>query len=378
MSLEKFRENFPHLKTNQIYFNHAAVGPWCIQAIDRINEYSRQMSGEKIENYQNLFKWSERAKNKLAILLGANPSRIAWIDNVSNALNVLANGVKWRKGDEIILNDLEFPSNVYPFLNLQKQGVEIKFAKSTNGKVNLEEIEKLVTPSTKLISISHVQFLTGYRANLEIIGNYCMVKGIIFSVDAIQSAGVVDINVEKCKIDFLAGGTQKWLMSSQGLSYFFITEELQSKIDQKNVGWTSVNNAWNLLDYDLSLKSGADRFQNGTQNSLGIAIFDAVLELFISAGIQNIESKIIRNTNFFESKLRGIGISSYSSNYDSSQKSGIVSFYHDKANEIFDGLEQWDVKCALRENVIRFSPHFYNNEEEIEKVVEILNKCLGN
>jgi selenocysteine lyase/cysteine desulfurase len=334
------------------------------------------MSGEKIENYQNLLKWSERAKSNLAILLGANSSRIAWIDNVSNALNILANGIHWKKGDEIILNDIEFPSNVYPFLNLQKQGIEVKFAKSSNGKVDLEEIEKLVTPSTKLISISHVQFLTGYRANLEILGNYCRERGIIFCVDAIQSAGVVNIDVEKFKIDYLAGGTQKWLISSQGLSYLYITEELHSKIEQKNVGWTSVNNAWNLLDYDLSLKSGADSFQNGTQNSLGIAIFDAVLELFISAGIQFIESRILENTNLFESLLAKMGIETYSSKFEQLQKSGIVSFYHEKADEIFNGVEQRNVKCALREKVIRFSPHFYNNGEEIKNTVEILNECL--
>lgn len=376
MNLEDARNLFPHLKTNQIYFNHASIGPWCDLALKRLEEYSKQRSGDEIENYEYFLQWSLSAKEKLAALLGTNPKRIAWIDNVSNGLNILAQGLNWNPGDRIILNDLEFPSNVYPFLNLKKLGVEIDFIKNRNGIINVEDIEKAITSKTKLISISHVQFLTGYRANIDAIGELCKKHNIIFCVDAIQSAGVVKIDVEKSNVDFLSGGTQKWLMSSEGLSYIYLTEELQEKIDQKFVGWTSVQNAWNLLDYKLELKKSADKFQNGTLNSLGIAIFDAVLNLFFEFGIQNIENRIINNTNYFIEKLSDIGITPVLKNVSSDNLAGIVSFKNEKAKLIFDELKKQNIHCAVREGMIRFSPHFYNTKDEIEKVIYELKRLI--
>ncbi|MEJ5352258.1 MAG: aminotransferase class V-fold PLP-dependent enzyme [Melioribacteraceae bacterium] len=376
MNLEEARRLFPHLKTNQIYFNHASLGPWCELALKRLQEYAIQRSGEKIENYENFLGWSFSAKEKLAALLGTMPERIAWVDNVSNGLNILAQGLKWQNGDRIILNDLEFPSNVYPFLNLKKHGVEIDFIKNRDGIVDIEDIEKTITPKTKLISISYVQFLSGYRANIDAIGELCKKHNIIFCVDAIQAAGAVQIDVTKSKIDFLAGGTQKWLMSSQGLSYIFVSDELQERIDQKFIGWTSVENAWNLLDYNLKLKKNADRFQNGTLNALGIAIFDAVLNLFIDFGIKNIEERIIANTNYFIEKLLENGFNPILKNVDQQNRAGIISFKHSGSKKIFDELEKRKIHCAFREGMIRFSPHFYNTKEEIDFVLENLNDII--
>ncbi|MCX6169014.1 MAG: aminotransferase class V-fold PLP-dependent enzyme [Ignavibacteriales bacterium] len=377
MDINEVRNLFPHLQTDQIYFNHAAIGPWSSLVLNRINEYAQQRSGSKIENYPFLLKWNSGAKEKLGKILGTTTDRLAWVDNVSNGLNILAQGLDLKEGDRIILNDIEFPSNIYPFLNLQKRGIEIDLIKSRNGIVDIEDIEKVITPRTKLVSISLVQFLSGYRADIDAIGELCRQRGIIFCVDAIQGAGVVQIDVNKSKIDFLSGGTQKWFMSSQGLSYIFLTEELQNRIDQKNVGWTSVDNAWNLLDYDLALKSSADRFQNGTVNALGVAIFDAMLNLFLDFGMQNVENKILVNTNFFIEKLSQIGIKTILENVTENNRAGIVTFRHEDSKRIYDELEKRKIYSAVREGMIRFSPHFYNTKDEIENVVNELGKITG-
>ena len=374
MTVSEARELFPHLKTDQIYFNHAAIGPWSSAVVNRISEYVSQRSFTNVENYKFVLEWNASAKQKLANLICASPERIAWNDNVSNGINILAQGLEWKQGDRIILNDLEFPSNVYPFMNLKKHGVEIDFAKSKDGIVDVDDIAALINNRTKLISISLVQFLTGYRADIEAIGQLCKKHEIIFCVDAIQGTGVVQIDVEKSNIDFLSGGSQKWLMSSQGLSYIYVTEELQNRIRQKNVGWTSVDNAWNLLEYDLTLKKSADRFQTGTLNSLGIAVFDASLELFQNFGMSNIEKGILSNTKYFVQRLDEIGFPSLLKNVEDKNRAGIVSFKHERANEIFKELEKRRIFCAVREGMIRFSPHFYNTKEEIEKVVAELEK----
>ncbi len=378
------RSLFPHIKTGQIYFNHAALGPWSALVLNRIDEYSKQRSGEAIENYKSFLSWSSSAKNKLCKLIGASPDRIAWIDNVSNGLNILAQGLKWKQGDRIVINDIEFPSNVYPFLNLREYGVEVDIIKSVNGIVDYEEIEKVITPKTRLVSISAVQFLSGYRAELYSIGELCKKNNIIFCVDAIQATGVVQIDVVKSKIDFLCGGTQKWLMATEGLSYLYITEELQYRIIQKHVGWASVENAWNLLQYDLTLKNSAERFQTGTVNALGVAMLDASLDIFDKfrfenfspGGIVDCEARIKENTNYFISKLLEIGIDPLLKSVDEKNKAGIVTFKHEKAKEIFACLESKKIYGAVREGMIRFSPHFYNTIEEIDRVIEELKNML--
>ena len=374
MTLSEAREFFPHLKTDQIYFNHAAIGPWTTLAINRLNEFAVQRSGQKIENYQHFLRWNVGAKEKLGKLLNANPDRIAWVDNVSNGMNILAQGLSWKQGDRIIINDQEFPSNIYPFLNLKKEGVEIDIVKSENGRLDVEHIEKAITPKTKLVSISAVQFLTGYRADITAIGELCKKRKIVFCVDAIQAAGVVQIDVEKSNIDYLAGGTHKWLMSTEGASYIYLTEELQSRINQKFVGWTSVKDAWNFLDYNLTLRNTADKFQNGGVNTLGISILDTVLNLFIDFDMHKVEQRIVENTGHFVKRLTDIGIEPLLKGIPENNMGGIVTFKHDKANHIFEELEKRRIYCAMRMGMIRLSPHFYNNKDEIDKVVKILNE----
>ncbi|MGK9476266.1 aminotransferase class V-fold PLP-dependent enzyme [Melioribacter sp. OK-6-Me] len=376
MEINEIRNLFPHIKTGQIYFNHAALGPWSKPLLDRLELYSRQRSGEKIENFKFFLKWNASAKAKLAQLLNTKSNRIAWTDNVSNSINILAQGLTWKTGDQIILNDLEFPSNVYPFLNLKKHGVELTIVKNRNGIVDIEDIEQAITAKTKLISISSVQFLSGYRANIDEIGKLCRNKGIIFCVDAIQGVGAIDTDVQKFNVDFLTGGTQKWLMSMEGLAYFFISEELQERIDQKFVGWTSVEDAWNLLDYNLILKKDADRFQNGTLNTLGVALFDTMLDIFTQLGIANIERRILANTNYFIEQLSEAGFEPMLKNIPERNRAGIVTIIVDNPEKIFEELARHQIHCSLRQGLIRFSPHFYNTSDEIDMTIDILKKSM--
>ncbi len=376
MEKEKIRSLFPHLKTNQIYFNHAAVGPWNELILKRLEEYKNLRIGEMINPYPYFVEKSKSEKEKLSQLINCSPDRIAWIDNVSNGISLLVNSLKWNDGDEVILNDIEFPANVYPFLNLKSKGVEVKFAKSKNGIVDFDDIISLVTNKTKLISISYVQFLSGYNAKINEIGNYCKTKNIIFCVDAIQATGVLNIDVQKSKIDFLIGGTQKWLMTSQGLSYFFITEELQNRLNQESVGWLSVKNENEFLNYKLELKDTAERFQNGTLNALGVCLFDASLDLFIDTGIINIQNEIRENSLYLINELNEIGVNPILLNVNQNHLSGIVSFRHKKNNEMYEKLISRKIMCAMREGYIRLSPHFYNTYDEIDLVVNEIKECL--
>ena len=376
-TIEEARNYFPYIKTGLVYFNHAAVGSISTLVKSKLDEYLLQRSETVVENYFETIPQVKSAKEKIARLVNSDVNSIGWTDNVSNAMNIIAQGLDWKYGDQIILNDIEFPANVYPFLNLKNIGVEILFAKSENWKVDLPEIEKLVTSKTRLISISMVQFLSGYRADIKAIGDYCKSKNIIFCVDGIQAAGNVNINLRYYSVDFFAGGTQKWLMGLQGLSYFYISKNLFDKIIPKNIGWTSVKNAWHFLDYKLDLLDNADRFQNGTNSRIAMIAIDESLNLFEKIGYAQIENKILENSTYFIQKLTDNGLNPILKNIEMKNIAGIVSLKINNTENIMRNLKERKIACSLREGLIRFSPHFYNTKDEINYVVDELTKQIS-
>ncbi|RJP67089.1 MAG: aminotransferase class V-fold PLP-dependent enzyme [Ignavibacteriales bacterium] len=375
MNISDSHKYFPFVKSGMIYMNHAAISPLSLPVVEAINSYLKVRSETEIENFPDFIKLAAETKILLSEMINSpSADRIAFVENTSNGLNILAQGLQWKQGDRIILNDIEFPSNVYPFLNLKSYGVEIDFVKSKEGIVTVEDIETAITPNTKLVSISFVQFLNGYRINLERLGNLCRSKGIIFCVDSIQGLGALQLDVQKYKIDFLSNGGHKWLMGLEGLGFIYLTEELQEHLNPKYVGWTSVVDAWNLLDYNLTLRKSADCFQNGTLSSPGIVALNASQKFRSSFGYDKIEETILNNSEYFISSLNEAGINPILKNINKENLSGIVSFKSEKANEIFEALQKENIVAAVREGVVRLSPHFYNAQDEIDQVVSILKR----
>ena len=374
MNKSEVRNKFPYLVNGIIYFNHAATGPFSSPVVNRLTNLLIEKSEKNIDDFDSFITVAEETKILLAELINCNVDRIAFVDNTTNGLNIPAQSIDWKKGDRILLNDIEFPANVYPFLNLKRIGVEVDFVKSENGIVTADQIINSIKPETKLVSVSFVQFLSGYKVDLEKIGNYCRANNIIFSVDGIQGIGAMRVDVKKCKIDFLSCGTQKWLLGMQGLAFIYVDEEFQKKMIPANVGWLSVENAWNLLDYKLDLKTSANVFQGGTLNTFGIYAFNSSLTLFNDFGFDNVESEVLSNTKYFITKLKSIGLDCVLSNCNEKELAGIVTIKVKDPEKIFDELEKKKIFGSLREGFIRFAPHFYNTHHEIDKVVEELQK----
>ncbi len=375
-TVEEVRKLFPYIAHGKIYFNHASIGPLSRLVLSRLNEYFYERSTSKIKNFEAFLAADSGGRENIAKLLNCKADRVTWIDNVSNGMSVLANSLQWQKGDEIILNELEFPANVYPFLNLQKQGVIVKFVKANNGCVLTEDIKAEITDRTKLISISYVQFLTGYRADLEEIGKLCKTNNIIFSVDTIQALGAFAVDVEKCNIDFVCGGTQKWLMGIQGLSYMYIKKELQDKMIQSTVGWLSVEDYWNLLDYNLELKKDASSFMNGSVNLIGIIAVEATTNLLLSFGMDKVADTVLSNSKYLINKLNELDIKPVLSGLEDKYLSGIVSFSIPNAELIQQELEREYIIFEIRREYIRIAPHFYNNKEDFDRFITELKKYL--
>jgi selenocysteine lyase/cysteine desulfurase len=370
--IEKARSFFPYLKNGIIYFNHASTAPISTAMKYRIDEFVKERSEFALDDYWAFKSVADETKEMIGEMINCSGDRIAFLDNTTNGIIWLAQGIDWKPGDRIILNDVEFPANVYPFLQLKEKGVEVDFIKSTNGIVTAEEVIDVIQPKTKLISISYVQFLSGYRIDLEKIGRVCKEKGIIFSVDAIQGLGAVRLDIEKFNIDFLASGTQKWLLGLQGLAFIYVRKEFQDKMKSAPIGWLAVKNAWNLLNFDLTTKETGERFQPGTLNNLGIYAFNSSMKLFKEFGFDEIEKQILSNSKYFIDELTKIGYDSPLLLLPEKHLSGIVSFKSENAQKIFDILSLKKIVCSLREGYIRFAPHFYNTTQDIDFVVNVL------
>ncbi len=376
MTLDQVRSYFPHLRTGNIYLNHAAVSPLSTFVIDKINNFLFGRSVTDIDNFSKVGEIINGTKERVAKLIKCDKDRIAFFDSTTTGLNLLAQGINWQEGDKVLLTETEFPSNIYPFLNLRNKGVESFFVKNKNTIVTADDIIDAVKPGTRLIYVNAVQFLSGYRADLKKIGKFCRENEIIFCVEASQAAGAVNLNVHELNIDYLTSTTEKWLMGLRGLAFMYLTQELQNKFPDRLEGWSNVENALFLIDYDLGAKKSAETLQSGTISVIGATALKGSLDLMDAFGYREAESNLISNSRYLINLLAERGFNSPLLYESDKNIAGIVSFYSSRAKEIFNVLNGHNISCSLREGFIRFSPHYYNTKSDIDKVIGIIDKEL--
>ena len=363
-NLPLYRSWFPFLSTGKIWMNHAAVSPLSRRVSDAVERYLHRCAIEEIDTYLSSLPIAAKTKANLGAMIGALPDRIAFAGNTSDGLNVLASGLEWRAGDRIILNDSEFPSNIVPFINLRRHGVEIDFLETRQGEITAERIEELITPRTRLVSLSFVQFLSGFRADLDAIGGVCKKHGVIFCVDAIQGLGASPLNVRSANIGFLSCGAPKWLMGLMGIGFIYVSEELQQQIHQAYAGWTSNKNFFgDFFKYRIDFDETARRYENGTQNYAGIVALCESTTTLLEVGIENIQSHLQRMTDILIADVDDAGFEVMTPR-DHSKRAGIVTFKCSDTGKLFNSLAKENITVSLREGMIRVSPHFYNSPDE--------------
>ncbi len=297
-----------------------------------------------------------------------------------NALNVIAAGLPWKTGDRVLLNDLEFPANVYPYVNLKHLGVELDIISTRDNRLTPEMIEHAITSRTRLLALSAVQFLTGHRADLESIGELCRSRGIIFAVDAIQAVGAVRIDVRQMKIDAAAAGGQKWQMAPHGTGFLYLTEHLQSLLQQKHLGWLSVSNPWDFHTFTQPLAASARRYEGGSLNVPGLYGYRAALAQLLDFDIRSIEDHILDLTDALIAGLSAIPGVVLRTPRARGEHAGIVTIQLPPAvneNRVFAQIAATDVAISLREGMLRFSPHFYNTKEEIARAIDITQYSIA-
>jgi len=371
-NLSLYRSWFPFLSTGKIWMNHAAVSPLSSRVKAAVEAYLQRCAVDEIDTYTGVLPTAAKTRANLGAMIGAPADRIAFAGNTSDGLNVLASGLDWHPGDRIILNDFEFPSNVVPFINLKRLGVEIDFIRTKYGEVNAEQIDTLITPRTRLVSLSFVQFLSGFRADLKAIGEVCRRHGIVFCVDAIQGLGASPLDVRSSNIQFLSCGAPKWLMGMMGLGFVYVSEALQEQIRQAYAGWTSNRNFFgDFLTYRIDFDETARRYENGTQNYTGIVALSESTTTLLHVGIENIQTHLHRLTDLLIGYADEAGFEVVTPR-DLSRRAGIVSFKCPNAAQLFDSLAKENIVVSIREGLIRVSPHFYNSPGEAEAIRSVL------
>ena len=375
---EELRALFPHTKTS-IYLDHASIGPLSVRVRAALEAHLLGRSEGAVNTFFQDLELVKQCRKNLATLINAeSPDRIAFFMNTSDALNVVPTGLQWSAGDRIVVNDLEFPANVYPYWNLKKHGVELDILPTRDGEVTPDMIEQAITDSggrVRIVSLSAVQFLSGFRADMAAIGAICKRYGVIFIVDAIQAAGAVPLDVQAMSIDALACGAQKWLMSTTGLAFLYITEELQQRVEQANLGWISVAKPWDFFRYEQPLSATATRYENGTLNFPGAIALGESVKTFLEIGVSNIERHLQMLTQLLMDGLCENPAFTHVTDFAPERRAGIVSAtLADQASgdALCEKFLQRNITISLRDGRLRFAPHCYNTAEEIAQTLDVV------
>lgn len=374
------RAKFPHTK-NSIYFNVASAGPYSIDSYQILDEHYKTCLNARLGSEQNIFAALENIRRSGKKLFGCSAQEIGYGFNTSFGINLAAFGLPLQKGDEVLLSDVEFPANVYPWLELRNRGVKIKFVKSGDGFLEVDDFEKAITKRTKVIATSSVQFFNGYKIDLRSLGEICKSRNIFFVVDAMQGTGCEPINVRKCNINIATAGGQKWLLSPQGSGLFYISDETKQILDAPWRSWLGVD--WkcdwtNLNDYTRQFESSARQYEMGTYPGGHVLAFDNALSFLTGLGISNIQKHnhglIDRLVDYLQSEPVWRVVSSL----DKKHRSSILSFTTDTLmiKDVHRQLLKNKIVTAVREGAIRVSVHLYNDASDIDKLINILKQSV--
>jgi cysteine desulfurase / selenocysteine lyase len=363
-----YRDEFP-VTQNLIYLNHAAVAPLARRSARAMQELAEDALQFGSLHYDRWLDAYEGLRVAAARLIGANRSEMALIKNTSEGISMIAQGLDWRPGDRIVAFREEFPSNYYPWLRLEAHRCYVEWL-SVNDP--LEKIEMACT-GAKLLSISFVQYLSGFRADLNAIGEICKRHNCFFFVDAIQGLGAFPLDVEAAHIDALAADGHKWLLGPEGCGILYVRKSRQDSIFPEEFGWTNVAGYNDYASRDMALRQDAGRYECGTLNTIGCYGLRASVELLLEAGVERLAPAI---QSLADQLALGAVDKGYQLLGDRTPENGagIIAIQKpglDSRKVVFD-LKQKGIIAAPRQGWVRFSPHFYISPEDIDRVIEAL------
>jgi len=373
---EELRRNeFPVVR-DKIFLGHAGVCPLPRCVADAISECARQ--GTLGDQEAFMLHRLDEARKLAAQLLNCQTDEIALVGPTSLGLSLVASGLNFRKGDNILIYHDDYPSNVYPWMALAAKGVQVRLL-NTRGLGVIRPIDVIgqVDENTKLVALASCHFISGFRIEIAAIGKYLRERGILFCLDAIQTLGAFPTTVEQ--VDFLAADAHKWLLGPCAAGIFYVRRELQEKLNPPIYGWHNVRNPNFVEQEQIVFRSGAVKYEAGTQNLLGLVGLIASMELALEIGIENIAAELLRKRALLVPALQKKGFTFLNADVKPENAGGIVSFFQPGKDltALNQKLSEAGIVASLRtdrkgQNYIRLSPHFYNTDAELQRVLELL------
>lgn len=362
---------------NQIYLAHAAVSPLPKRVAERMTVYltESQFSDQEVAAGEAV----EETRRALARLLQANPDEVAFIGATSNALSLIAAGFPFQPGDNVVIYRDDYPSNVYPWMALESRGVKVRSIQVPRlGEISAENVMKSVDGRTRMAALSSCHFLSGFRIDLDAIGSALREHGAAFCVDGIQSLGAFPTSLRH--VDFMAADSRKWMLGPSAAGVLFVRKEWQERLQPNGWGWHNLIGTGFTAADSLELRPSARRYEPGMANIAGLVGLGAAAELIQEVSLPAIATELKRKRAYLIEKLRQTGWQILGDTTNSDHWGGMLSASHPRRNseKVFKTLEQQKIRISLREirggrQYIRFSPHFYNTNAELDAALATLD-----
>lgn len=368
------RQQFPITETWN-YLNHATHGPFPVGTATAIAELAHAWTQPADLDHSGNDKTINAVREMIAGMVNGKPENMAFTGNLAESMSLAAAGIDWKDGDNCIIPEQEFPSVVYPFLNLEHRGVSVRFApKGSDGFTSLDEIRAVADQRTRAIVVSHVEFMSGFRNDLAAFAQLAHDLDAVLIVDVTQSLGPCDIDVQASGVDVIAAHSYKWLMASYGVGVTHLSDRAIERIRPTYAGRLSVDLGFEDLGYELRWRQGAERYQTGGMNWITMAGLKASLDVITSMKPAEIAEHTVRLTDRFLDGVERKGLQARSSR-NPKHRSAIVAFTtgSEAADaDLVQKLEAQKISVVQRGLGIRVSPYFYNTEDEIDQLIEAL------
>jgi selenocysteine lyase/cysteine desulfurase len=370
------RREFPAAQ-DRIFLAHAGVCPLPSRVARAITDYTREASTGDQEKF--IFPTILNEGRKLAAkLLSCQSEEVAFVGPTSLGLSLVASGLKFRRGDNVLIYFDDYPANVYPWLALAEQGVEVRLMNTRGlGLIRAMDVMGQVDENTRLVALASCHFISGFRIDLPAIGKYLRQRKILFCVDGIQTVGAFPTTVEH--VDMLAADAHKWMLGPCGAGLLYVRREVQQWVNPPVYGWHNVRCPDFVAQEEISLRKDARKFEAGTHNLLGVVGIMAAMELLLEVGVENIARELLRKRAWLIPAIQAKGYSVLHADAAPGNSSGIVSFFQPGKSpaELFQKLEQAKIFTSLRvdragQHYLRLSPHFYNTDADLQRVMELL------
>ena len=369
-------KNYFDLEPGIIHLNHAAVAPWPRKTVQTVKSFADENGSRGSGRYLQWVALETELRQRLAQLINApSYNEIALLKSTSEGLSVIAYGLDWNAGDNIVIAAEEFPSNRIVWQSLQSQGVEVRLVDVSSTDTPEQALIEQFDSRTRLLSISSVQYASGLRLQLDILGQACKAQGILYCVDAIQHIGALRFDVQAIDADFVVADGHKWMLGPEGLALFYCRHSLIPQLKLHQYGWHMLEN----LDFDQmndwTPAASARRFECGSPNMTGIHALHASIGLLLDIGMDTIEASVLGNVQFLINSFNDQPDIQILSHTRANRFGGIFTFKKTGAETIalYQYLVDKGVLCAPRSGGIRFSPHFHTQREQLEAVVDYVN-----